>query len=88
MALVSRLLRAYFSLQDELVTQSHFVFREPGHIRDSPIPDEDNKWHAVSKFVGTWRWTRRVGTRQFVQKPVRWRTQTLLVLLPVHECLG
>ena len=61
------------------------LYRNPGSSRDSPIPDEDNKWHAVSEFVGTWRWTGRVGTRQFVQKPMRWRTETLLVLLPAQE---
>lgn len=49
---------------------------------DSPISDKDNEWHAVSEFVRTWRWARRIGTGQFVQKPVRWRAETLLMFLP------
>lgn len=30
----------------------------------------------------SWGWARRIGTGQFVQKPVRWRAETLLMLLP------
>lgn len=48
-----------------------------------PITDEDDEREAVSQFVRTRRGARSVGTRQFVKEPVRRRTQTLLVLLPV-----
>lgn len=49
---------------------------------DSPITDKDNKWHAVSELVRTWGRARRIGTGQFVQKPMRGRAETLLMLLP------
>ncbi len=55
----------------------------PGKWRYSPITNEDDKGHAVPQSMWTWRWTRGIGTGQFVQEPVRWRTETLLVLLPV-----
>jgi hypothetical protein len=35
--------------------------------------------------VRTGGWARRVGTGQFVQEPVRWRAQALLVLLSVER---
>ena len=37
---------------------------------DPPITDEDNEWHTITELVRTWGWTRRIGTGQFVQKPV------------------
>lgn len=49
---------------------------------DSPVTDEDNKWHAISELVRTWGWARRIGTGQFVQKPMRGRAETLLMLFP------
>ena len=30
----------------------------------------------------SWGWARRIGTGQFVQKPMRGRAETLLMLLP------
>lgn len=35
-----------------------------------------------SRGVRTWGWARRIGTGQFVQKPVRRRAETLLMLIP------
>lgn len=52
------------------------------------VADEDDERHAVAELVWTWGWTRRVGTGQFVQKPVRRRTQALLVLLSVQILLA
>ena len=46
------------------------------------ISDEDDERQAVSKLVGTWRWTRSVCAGELVKQPVRGRTQALLVLLP------
>lgn len=51
---------------------------------DSPVTDEDDEWHAIPEFVRTRGWARRIGTRQFVQKPVRRRAETLLMLLPAE----
>lgn len=48
----------------------------------SPVTDENNQRHAISELVRSWGWARRIGTGQFVQKPVRWRAETLLMLLP------
>lgn len=49
------------------------------------VSDEDDKWHAVSKLVWTSGRTRSIGTGQFVQEPVVWRAQALLVLLSICE---
>jgi hypothetical protein len=49
------------------------------------ISDEDDKWHAVSKLVWTGGRTWSIGTGQFVQEPVVWRAQALLVLLSVCD---
>lgn len=49
------------------------------------VTDEDDQRHAVAELVRTGGWARRVGTGQFVQEPVRWRAQALLVLLSVKE---
>ncbi len=35
--------------------------------------------------MGTGGWARRVGSGEFVQEPVRWRTEALLVFLPVNR---
>ena len=56
-----------------------------------PIPDEDDQGHAVPQFVWTRTGFRSVGTAQFVEQPVRWRCQTLLVLADTsltHLCGG
>lgn len=48
----------------------------------SPIADKDNEWHTISELVRTWGWAGRIGTGQFIQKPMRGRAETLLMLLP------
>ena len=45
------------------------------------VTDEDDQRHAVAQLVWTWGWARSVGSGQFVQEPVGWRAQALLVLL-------
>lgn len=47
------------------------------------ISDEDDQWHAVAKLVRTGRRAGSVGTRQFIEEPMRWRAQALLMLLSV-----
>lgn len=44
------------------------------------VTDEDDQRHAVSELVGTGRGLGGVGTRQFVEKPVRRCRQAVLVL--------
>ena len=46
-----------------------------------PVTDEDDERHAVAELVGTGGWARSIGTGEFVEQPVRGRTETLLVLL-------
>ena len=48
----------------------------------SPVADEDNERHTISELVRTWGWAGRIGTGQFIQKPMRGRAETLLMLLP------
>ena len=48
----------------------------------SPIADKDNERHTISELVRTWGWAWRIGTGQFIQKPMRGRAETLLMLLP------
>lgn len=48
------------------------------------ISDEDDEGHAVTELVRTGRWAGGIGAGQFVQKPMRWRAQALLVLLSVY----
>ena len=50
---------------------------------DIPITDEDDERHAVAQLMRTGGWARGIGTREFVEQPVRWRTETLLVFLSV-----
>jgi hypothetical protein len=45
------------------------------------VTDEDDERHAVAELVWTWGWARSIGTGQFVQEPMRWRAEALLVLL-------
>lgn len=45
------------------------------------ISDEDDERQAVASFMRAWGWLGSVGTGELVQKPVRWRAQSLLVLL-------
>lgn len=45
------------------------------------VTNEDDERQAISQLVRTGRWARSIGTGQFVQEPVRWRTQALLMLL-------
>jgi len=54
------------------------------------VSDEDDKRHAVSQFVRTGGRTGSIGTGQFVQEPVRWSAQALLVLLwsSTHGCVS
>ena len=40
------------------------------HPRILPVTDKNNEWHTISELVGTRGWARRVGTGQFVQKPM------------------
>lgn len=47
-----------------------------------PISNEYDEWHAVTKFVRTRRRARSVCAGEFVEKPMRWRTEALLVLFP------
>lgn len=46
----------------------------------APVADEDDQRHAVSELVRTWGGLWRVGTGEFVQKPVAWCRQAVLVL--------
>jgi len=46
------------------------------------IAHENNEWHAVAELMRTGRGARSIDARQLVEKPVRGRTQALLVLLP------
>lgn len=54
------------------------------------ISDEDDEGHAVTELVRTGRWAGGIGAGQFVQKPMRWRAQALLVLLwsSTHGCVS
>ena len=47
-----------------------------------PVADKDNEWHTISELVRTWGWAGGIGTGQFIQKPMRGRAETLLMLLP------
>lgn len=49
------------------------------------VSDEDDQRHAVAELVRTSRCARSIGTRQFVQEPMRWSAKALLVLLSVRE---
>jgi len=49
------------------------------------VTDKDNERQAVAELVRTSRWTRSVGTGQFVQEPVGWSAKALLVLSSVKE---
>jgi len=51
------------------------------------VTDEDDQRHAVAELVWTGGWARSVGTGQFVQEPVGWRAQALLVLLSVEQTM-
>jgi hypothetical protein len=77
-ALVSRELRAYFSLD---VTSVREMTRRR-EWSDEPVSDEDDQWHAVAELVGTGRGAGRIGSGEFVQQPVRGRTEPLLMFLP------
>ena len=46
-----------------------------------PVTDEDDERHAVAELVRTGGRTRSISTGEFVEQPVRRRTETLLVLL-------
>ena len=85
-ALVSRALRAYFRLLIE-AHESEFdtvvAFDQAVVDIDIPVADEDDKRHTVAELVRTGGWARGIGAREFVEQPVRWRTETLLVLLSV-----
>ena len=45
------------------------------------VSDEDDQWHAVTELVRAGGGTRGVGTGELVEKPMRWRTEALLMLL-------
>lgn len=53
-----------------------------------PVTDEDDEREAVSQLVRAGRWTRCIGPGELVEHPVRWRTETLLVLLPISSMLA
>ena len=53
-----------------------------GNYEHSPVADKDDEWHTISELVRTWGWAGRIGTGQFIQKPMRGRAETLLMLLP------
>ena len=53
-----------------------------------PVTDEDDERHAFAELVRAGRRSRCVNTRQLVEKPVGWRAQALLVLLPVGSVLN
>ena len=55
---------------------------QEGDFGHSPVTDKDNEWHTVSELVRTWGWAGRISTGQFIQKPMRGRAETLLMLLP------
>jgi hypothetical protein len=46
------------------------------------VSDEYNERHTIARFVRTGRCFRSVGAGQFVEQPVRWGAQPLLMLLP------
>lgn len=50
---------------------------------NKPVTEKDNEGETVSQLVRTGGWARSVGSGQFVQEPVRWCAQALLVLLSV-----
>jgi len=54
--------------------------RDPIVRERAPVADEDDQRHAVSELVRTWRGLWCVGTGEFVQKPVAWCRQAVLVL--------
>ena len=53
-----------------------------------PIPNEDDQGHAIPQFVRAGTRFGSVGTAEFVEQPVRWRGQPLLMLLwsSTHLC--
>lgn len=51
------------------------------------ISNEDDQWHAVTELVGTSGGTRSVGTGELVEKPMRWRTESLLMLLSARRII-
>lgn len=51
------------------------------------VADEDDEGKALSLLVRTGRGLGGVGSREFVEKPVRGGAQALLVLLPVEATL-
>lgn len=54
-------------------------------IADSPVANKNDERQAISQLVRTRRWARSIRTGQFVQEPVRRRTQALLMLLSLNR---
>ena len=49
------------------------------------VADKDDERKAVTELVGTGGWTRGVGSREFIEEPVRWCAEALLMLLSGRE---
>ena len=66
MALVSRELSAYLSLQENIVRAEdiHEIFQKG--IASLPVANEHNKGHAIAKFMGTRRWLGSVCSGELV----------------------
>lgn len=86
MALVSRLLRAYFRLKpgwESSVFGAFDIHQSIDRCVNEPVTDEDDQRQAVPELVRTRGGAGRIGSGHLVQEPVRGSAQALLVLLPV-----
>lgn len=57
---------------------------QEAEVSSLPVAKEDDEWETVAKLVRTGRWARSVFAGKLVQKPMRGRTETLLVFLWSH----